>query len=79
MKIFQCGISEILLPMFPSRTFIVSGLESLIHFEFILVYSVSWWSSFIFFACTSPDLPALFVEEAILLHFMLLTPLSNIN
>jgi len=37
------------LPMFSSRSFIVSGLtlRSLIHFEFIFVYGVRKWSSFI--------------------------------
>jgi len=40
---------EIVLPMFSSKSFIVSGLmfRSLIHFEFILVYSVRKCSSFI--------------------------------
>ena len=35
-------MSESVLPMFSSRSFIVSGLmfRSLIHFEFIFVYSV---------------------------------------
>jgi len=35
-------MSESVLPMFASRSFIVSGLtlRSLIHFEFIFVYSV---------------------------------------
>ena len=46
VKILLCGISEIFLPMFSSRTFMMSQLifKSFIHFEFILVYSVSWWS-----------------------------------
>ena len=37
------------LPMFSSRSFIVSGLtfRSLIHFEFIFVYGVRKCSSFI--------------------------------
>ena len=37
------------LPMFSSRSFIVSGLtfKSLIHFEFIFVYGVRKCSSFI--------------------------------
>ena len=36
-------MSESVLPMFSSRSFIVSGLtfRSLIHFEFIFVYGVS--------------------------------------
>ena len=40
---------ESVLPMFSSRSFIVSGLtfRSLIHFEFIFVYGVRKWSSFI--------------------------------
>ena len=42
-------MSESVLPMFSSRTFIVSGLKfrSLIHFEFIFVLGVRKWSSFI--------------------------------
>ena len=46
-KILLCGISEIFLPMFSSRTFILSQLifKSFIHFEFIFVYGVSWCSS----------------------------------
>ena len=44
VKILLCGISEILLPMFSSRTFMVSQLifKSFIHLEFIFVYGVSW-------------------------------------
>ena len=42
-------MSERVLPMFSSRSFIVSGLtfKSLIHFEFIFVYAVRKCSSFI--------------------------------
>ena len=42
-------MSESVLPMFPSRSFIVSCLtfRSLIHFEFIFVYRVRKCSSFI--------------------------------
>ena len=41
-------MSESVLPMFSSRSFIVSGLtfRSLIHFEFIFVYDVRKCSSF---------------------------------
>ena len=40
VKILLCGMSEILLPMFSSRTFMVPWLmfKSFIHFEFIMVY-----------------------------------------
>ena len=50
VKILLYGISEIFLPMFYFMTFMVSGpvFESFIHLEFIFVYDVSWWSSFIF-------------------------------
>ena len=42
-------MSESILPVFSSRSFIVSGLtfRSLIHFEFIFVYGVRKCSSFI--------------------------------
>ena len=42
-------MSESVLPMFSSRSFIVSGLmfRSLIHFEFIFVYGARKCSSFI--------------------------------
>ena len=74
VKILLHGISEIFLPMFLSRTFMVSGLilKSFIHLEFIFVYGVNWWSSFFFFfffACICPDLPTPFVEEVILIAF----------
>ena len=44
-------MSESVLPMFSSRSFIVSGLtfRFLIHFEFIFVYGVRKCSSFILF------------------------------
>ena len=43
-------MSESVLPMFTSRSLMVSGLmfRSLIHFEFIFVYGVRKCSSFIF-------------------------------
>ena len=64
------GMSEIFLPMFSSRTFMVLRLifKSFIHLEFIFGYGVSWWS-FHFFACSCPDLPTPFVEEAIFAPF----------
>ena len=76
VKILPLGLSEIFLPMFSSRTFMVSWLISkfFIHLEFILVYGVSWWSSFIFFACTCPDLPTPFIEEVIFTPFYVPAP-----
>ena len=81
-KILLHGISEILLPTFYSRTFMVSEhiFKSFIHFEFILVYSVSWSSSFflsflfLFFAWIIPDLPAPYVEETVFIPFYTSVP-----
>ena len=44
VKILLHGISEIFLPIFSYRTFMVSGLifKSFIHLEFIFVYGVNW-------------------------------------
>ena len=44
VKILLHGMSEIFLPMFSSRTFMVSRVifKSFIHLEFIFVYGVSW-------------------------------------
>ena len=71
VRLLLGGMSEIFLPMFSSRIFMVLRLifKSFIHLEFIFVYGVSWWSSFIFFACSCPDLPTPFVEEAIFAPF----------
>ena len=43
VRMLLCGMSEILLPMFSSRTFMVLQLifKSFIHLEFIFVYGVS--------------------------------------
>ena len=44
VRMLLCGMSEIFLPMFSSRTFMVLRLifKSFIHLEFIFVYGVSW-------------------------------------
>ena len=44
VKILLRGMSEIFLPMFSSRTFMVLQLifKSFIHLEFLFVYGVSW-------------------------------------
>ena len=44
VKMLLRGMSEIFLPMFSSRTFMVLRLifKSFIHLEFIFVYGVSW-------------------------------------
>ena len=44
VRMLLCGMSEIFLPMFSFRTFMVLRLifKSFIHLEFIFVYGVSW-------------------------------------
>ena len=44
VKMLLHGMSEVFLPIFSSRTFMVSQLifKSFIHLEFIFVYGVSW-------------------------------------
>ena len=71
MKNLLHGISEIFLPIFSSRTFMMKWLifNSFIHLEFICVSDVSWWLSFFLFACSCPGLPTPFVEEAIFTPF----------
>ena len=66
------------VPMFCFRNFIVSGLtlKSLIHFEFIFVYGVSKYSSFI-----RLHVPVQFSQQYLLMrffffHYIFLPPLS---
>ena len=81
MKILRHRISEIFMPMFLSRTIMVSQLifKSFIHLEFILVYGIGWGSSFIFLHVAVQVSPNYLLKSLFLLHFMLLPPLSNIN
>ena len=69
VKIFLCGTSEIFLPIFSSRIFMVLWLifKSFIHLEFIFGYGVSWWSFHFFF-----DPVILVVGCLISLHFLFL-------
>ena len=52
-KILLRVMSKSLLPMFSSRSFMVSSFtfKSLIHFEFIFVYGIRKWSSFFVCVC----------------------------
>ena len=56
VRMLLLGMSEIFLPIFYSRTFMVLQLifKYFIHLEFIFVYGISWWSSFIFFHLALP-------------------------
>ena len=81
VKILLCGMSEIFLLMFSSRTLMVSRLifKSFVHLEFIFLYGVSWGSSLIFFHVAVQISQHHLLKRLFLLHFMLLPPLSNIN
>ena len=50
VKTLVCEMSEIFLPIFSSRTSMVSQLifKSFIHLEIFCVCGVNWWLSFIF-------------------------------
>ena len=63
-------LCQSVLPMFSSRSFIVSGLtfRSLIHFEFIFVWSVRKWSSFILLQVVDQFSQHHFLKRLSLLH-----------
>ena len=74
-------MSESVLPMFSSRSFIVSGLtfRSLIHFEFIFVYGVRKWSSLILLQVVDQFSQHHLLKILSLLHCIFLPPLSKIR
>ena len=80
-KILVWAMFEILLPMFSSRIFMVSGLtfKSLIHFEFFLVCGVRRWPSFTFLHVSVQFSQHYLLNKLSSAHFMCLLPLANIN
>ena len=74
-------MSESVLPMFSSRSFIVSGLtfRSLIHFEFIFVYGVRKFSSFILLQVVGQFSQHHLLKRLSLIHCIILPPLSKIR
>ena len=74
-------MSESVLPMFSSRSFIVSGLtfRSLIHFEFIFVCSVKKRSSFILSQVVDQFSQNHLLKSLSFLHCIFLPPLSKIR
>ena len=80
-KIMQHGTYDILLPMFSSKTFIVSQL---IFKIFVILSLFCVWCKMVIefhiFAGTCPDLPVIFLlKRLFLLNFMLLPTFSNSN
>ena len=74
-------MSENVLPMFSSRSFIVSGLtvRSLIHFEFIFVYGVRKCSSFILLQVVNQFSQHHLLKRLSFLHCIFFPRLSKIR
>ena len=74
-------MSESVLPMFSSRSFIVSGLSfrSLIHFEFSFVYGVRKCSSLILLQVVDQFSQNHLLKRLSLIHCIFLLPLSKIR
>ena len=70
-------MSESVLPMFSSRSFIVSGLtfRSLIHFEFIIVNGVMKCSSFVLLQVVDQFSQHHLLKRLSLIHCIFLPPL----
>ena len=80
-RILLWFMSESVLPMFSSRSFIVSGLtfRSLIHFEFIFVYGVRKCSNFILLQVVYQFSQHHLLKRLFFLHCIFLPPLSKIK
>ena len=74
-------MSESVLAMFSSRSFIVSGLtfRPLIHFEFIFVYGVRKCSSFSLLQVVDQFSQQHLLKRLSFLHCISLPPLSKIR
>ena len=74
-------MSESVLPMFSSRSFIVSVLtfRSLIHFEFIFVYGVRKCSSFNLLQAVDQFSQHHLLKRLSFFHCISLPPLSEIR
>ena len=80
-KILLLFMSKSVLPMFSSKSFIVSGLtfRSLIHFEFIFVYGVKECSNLTFLHVADQFSQHHLLKRLSFLHCIVLPPLSYIN
>ena len=74
-------MSDSVLPMFYSKSFIVSGLtfRALIHFEFIFVYGVRKCSSFILSQVVDQFSQHHLLQRLSFLNYIFLPPLSKIR
>ena len=75
----RSGMSATFLPMFSTRTFMISWLilKRFIHFEFILVYGTSLWYGFFFMHVPAHFSQYYLLNSLFLLHNMLM-PLCQI-
>ena len=73
-----CNLCQRVLPMFSSKSFVVSGLTfmSLIHFEFIFVYDVRESSNFILLHVAVQFSQHQLLKKQSFLHCILLLTLS---
>ena len=73
--------SEIFLPVFSSRSFIVSALTFmfLIHFEFVFVFGVRAWLNFILLPVTFQFTQHHLLKRLSFLCFIFLPPLSKVR
>ena len=80
-RILLWFMSWSVLPMFSSKSFIVSGLtcRSLIHFEFIFGYGVRECSNFILFHVAVQFSQHNLLKKLSFLHYIFLPPLSKIR
>ena len=80
-RILLWFMSESVLPMFSSRSFIVSGLafRSLIHFEFIFVYGVRKCSNLSLLQVVDQFSPQHLLKSLSFLHCIFLPLLSKIR
>ena len=74
-------MSSSVLPVFSSKSFIVSGItfRSLIHFEFIFLYGVRQCSNFILLHVTLQFSQLHLLKRLSLPHCIFLPPLSKIR
>ena len=74
-------MSECVLPMFSSRSFIVSALtfRTLIHFEFIFVYGARKCSSYILLQVVDQISQHHLLKRLSLIHCIFLPPVSKIR
>ena len=76
-----CNVSQSVLPMFSSKSFIVSGLtfRSLIHFEFIIMYGDRECSNFILLHVAVKFFQHHLLKRLSFLPCIFLPPLSKIR